>query len=316
MQRRDFLKTATASAASAAFIGPVVAADATNLPVVYFSKTITSEKMVELFQKLEIELPGKTAVKIHSGEPGGNHFLKADFIAPLVKLVDGTLVESNTAYRGRRRRSEDHWKAFEQHGFKAIAPCDILDEEGEIGLEVPNGKQLTVNYVGSHLTKYDSALVLSHFKGHMMGGFGGALKNISIGIASSNGKAVIHGAGDASKMWTCPPPLFQESMADASLTIMNLFAKKIAFVNAMNNLSVDCDCNAHPKAPEMSDIGLLASLDPVALDQACVDLIYASDEPGKAGLIERMESRSSARLLEAAEELGFGSRKYRLVEVA
>lgn len=315
MQRRDFLKTTAATAASA-FVGPVLADNAQDVSVVYFTKTIAPEKALELFKKLEIELPGKTAVKIHSGEPGGNHFLKPEFIKPLVDEVEGVLVECNTAYQGRRHRSEDHWKALEQHGFTKIAPCDVLDEDGELELPVPNGKRLTVNYVGANLKKYDSALVLSHFKGHMMGGFGGALKNISIGIASANGKAVVHGAGDASKMWTCPSPLFQESMADAALTVVNFFKNKIAFVSAMKDLSVDCDCNAHPKAPEMSDIGVLASLDPVALDQACVDLIYASDEPGKAGLIERMESRSSARLLEAAEELGVGSRKYRLVEIA
>lgn len=252
-----------------------------------------------------------------SGEPGGDYFfLKPDLVKPLVDAVEGTLVESAAAYRGRRHRTEDRWKAFEQHGFTEIAPCDIWDANGELDLPVPNGKQSTVNYVGANLKKYESALVLSHFKGHMTGGFGGALKNITIGIASSHGKAVVHGAGDASKMRSRPSPLFQESTADASLSIMNFFKNKIAFVKAMKDLSVACDCNIRPKAPETSHIGVLSSVDPVALDQACVDLIYASDEPGKAGLIERMESRSSARLLEAAEELGFGSRKYRLVEIA
>ncbi len=243
MQRRDFLKTTAATAASV-FVGPTLAADAQDLPVVYFTKTISPEKTLELFKKLEIELPGKTAVKICFGEPGGNHFLKPDLVKPLVDAVEGTLVESAAAYRGRRHRTEDHWKAFEQHGFTEIAPCDILDADGELELPVPNGKRLTVNYVGANLKKYESALVLSHFKGHMMGGFGGALKNISIGIASSHGKAVIHGAGDASKMWTCPSPLFQESMADASLSIMNFFKNKIAFVNAMKDLSVDCEATS------------------------------------------------------------------------
>ncbi len=315
MDRRDFLKNVSASsvAATVAATGIAVAAEE-NQPVVYFTRTITPEKMVEIFQKLNRDLPGKVAVKVHTGEPNGKHFIQAEFMKPLVELTNGTIVESNTAYRGRRARTEDHLKVVEQHGFTKIAPVDILDGEAETELPVSNGKQLKTNYVGANLKKYDSLLVLSHFKGHMMGGFGGALKNISIGIASAHGKACIHGAGDPAQMWTCEASKFLESMADASKSIVEFFDGKAAYVNVMNHLSVDCDCNGAPKKPEMADIGMLASVDPVALDQACVDLIYNSDDPGKAGLIARMESRGAVHILEAAEELGVGSRRYRLVE--
>ena len=314
MERRNFLKATTLSAATATLGSTAFAQDELK-PRVYFSRIITPEKAVELYQKLEITLPGKVALKTHSGEPTGNHYLKPAFLKPLVELLHATIVECNTAYAGRRMKTEDHWKVVEEHGFTEIAPFDILDADGEMTLDIPNGKQIKVNYVGANLAKYDSMLVTSHFKGHQMGGFGGALKNISIGLGSSHGKAYIHGAGDPEKIWTCPQDPFLESMADACASILERFQGKIAFVNVMKDLSIDCDCNGHPKEPEMDDIGILASLDPVALDQACVDLVYASQDEGKAGLIERMESRHAVHILEATEDLGLGSRKYKLIEV-
>lgn len=314
MERRDFLKTTAVAAASTSLSSAAFASEA-NLPIVYFSKTITPEKALELYQKLGVELPGKVAVKTHSGEPTGNHYLKPEFLKPLVDFVKGTFVECNTAYPGRRMKTEDHWKVVEEHGFKKVADFDLLDAESEMTLEIPKHKQIAVNYVGANMAKYDSMLVTSHFKGHQMGGFGGALKNISIGLGSSHGKAYIHGAGDPEIMWTCPQEKFLEAMADAASSIVEYFKGKMAFVNVMKDLSIDCDCNGHPKAPEMADIGILASLDPVAIDQACVDLVYASEDKGKASLIERMESRQAIHIIEAAVELGVGSRKYKLVEV-
>ncbi len=314
MQRREFIKTTAAVAATSSLASSAMAVEDAR-PIVYFTKTITPEKALEMYKKLGIELPGKVAVKTHSGEPTGNHYLKPEFLKPLVDHVKGTVVECNTAYPGRRMKTEDHWKVIEEHGFTKIAECDILDGEKEMELQIPKHKQIAVNYVGANMSKYDSMLVTSHFKGHQMGGFGGALKNISIGLGSSHGKAYIHGAGNPDIMWTCPQEKFLEAMADAASSIMEYFKGKIAFVNVMKDLSIDCDCNGHPKAPEMADIGILASLDPVALDQACVDLVYASDDKGKASLIERMESRQAIHIIEAAVELGVGSRKYKLVEV-
>ena len=281
---------------------------------VFFTREITPSAVVGLYCALGIELPGKVAVKLHSGEPGNQNFIHPDFWKPAIDLVGGTMVECNTAYDGGRNTTEKHLKTMQQHGWSDSFPVDILDAEGEVALPVHGGKHLTVNYVGDHMANYDSMLVLSHFKGHPMGGFGGALKNISIGLASSHGKAVIHGAGDPEKFWDADHDSFLESMAEAAQTILEFFRGKMAFINVMCNMSVDCDCCAVAADPKISDIGILASLDPVALDQqACVDLVYASDDPGKGDLIERMESRHGILTVEAAAGLGLGSREYELI---
>lgn len=280
---------------------------------VYFTKEITPEAVIKLYEALGITLPGKVAVKVHSGEKGNQNYVRPPFWKPMVDMVKGTVVECNTAYAGSRNTSKAHWETMRDHGWTEIAPVDIMDEESDMEIPVENGIQLSVNYVGSHLKNYDSMLVLSHFKGHPMGGFGGALKNISIGIASSHGKAYIHGAGDVEKMWSSNHDDFLESMADAAQSVVKYFDGKIAFINAMCNMSVDCDCCAVAEDPAMEDIGLLASLDPIALDQACVDLVYASEDPGKEHLIERMESRNGIHTVEAAAKLGFGTREYELI---
>ena len=285
---------------------------------VYFSREITPEKVVALYRAVGRELPGKVAVKLSTGEPGGHNFLRPDLIADLVRKLDGTIVECNTAYGGGRASTADHLKAAEAHGFTAIAPVDIMDAEGETALPVSGGRHLKEDFVGSHLTDYDFVVVLSHFKGHAMGGFGGAVKNISIGIASSAGKAWIHTAGKSkTDLWNNLPPQddFLESMAEAAKAVADHCGERILYISVMNNLSVDCDCSAHPEAPQMGDIGMLASLDPVALDQACVDLVYASPDPGKVHLIERMESRHGIHTLEHAEAIGLGSRTYELIDM-
>ncbi|WP_343208034.1 DUF362 domain-containing protein [Anaerolentibacter hominis] len=261
---------------------------------VYFTKSITAEGLMNAYHALEGELKGKVAVKISTGEPGGHNFLQPALIKPLVSELNGTIVECNTAYDGKRRNSADHWQAIRDHGFMDIAPCDILDEEGDMPIPVSGGTHLENNYVGGHFKNYDSMLILSHFKGHAMGGFGGALKNMSIGIGSSYGKAVIHGAGDPDKIWTADHDSFLESMADADKSVMDYMGREnILYVSVANRLSVDCDCDSHPAEPEMADIGIFSSIDPVALDQACVDAVYQSADPGKAALIERMESRNA-----------------------
>lgn len=283
--------------------------------IVYFTPLITSDNLVHIYQALNTKLEGNVAVKVHSGEPGGNHYLKPTFMEKLIHEVAGTIVECNTAYEGRRMDSIEHWKTIREHGFSDIAPFDLLDEEGQIALPIENGTHLTENYVGSHYTNYDSLLVLSHFKGHQMGGFGGALKNISIGLASSYGKAYIHGAGNPEAIWTTEQNPFLEAMAEAAKTIVDDKKDQLAFINVMCDLSIDCDCNANPHAPEMKDIGILASLDPVALDQACVDFIYASEDSKKASLIARIEEKNGVHLLEEAERLGIGSRIYDLIQL-
>ncbi len=285
---------------------------------VYFIREITPENLVRIYDVLERPATGRVAVKLSTGEPGGHHFLQPALIAQLVQKVNGTIVECNTAYGGGRAATADHLKAAEAHGFTAIASVDIMDADGEVALPVKNGKHLKEDIVGAHYLDYDFTMVLSHFKGHMMGGFGGALKNISIGIASSQGKAWIHSAGkttDVAKVWGDLPPQddFLESMAEAAEAIIDHCGDKILYISVANNLSVDCDSN--PEEPKMGDIGILASLDPVALDQACVDLVYASEDPGKVHLIERMESRHGIHTLEHAEVLGLGSRMYELVEL-
>lgn len=283
---------------------------------VYFTSDITSESIVKIYKALEQELTGKVAVKISTGEPGGHNFLDPQLIKPIVDMLHGTIVECNTAYEGRRMNSADHWVAIREHGFLDIAPCDIMDEFGEMELPVTGGEHLTVNYVGAHLANYDSVLMLSHFKGHTMGGFGGALKNMSIGVASAHGKAVIHGAGDPEKIWTADHDKFLESMAEADQSVINYVGRKnLCYINVANKISVDCDCDSNPHAPEMGDIGIFASLDPVAIDQACYDAIINSPDPGKAAMIERMTSRNGIHTVERAAEMGLGNREYEIVNI-
>ncbi|TGE39428.1 DUF362 domain-containing protein [Desulfosporosinus fructosivorans] len=286
---------------------------------VYYTKEITPESLIRIYNAMGITLNGRVAVKISTGEPGGHNFLNPNLIKDLVTELKGTIVECNTAYPGRRNTTEEHWKAIEEHGYKAIAPCDIMDESGEIPIPVANGKHLKENYVGAHLKNYDSMLILSHFKGHAMGGFGGALKNMSIGVASSRGKIWIHTSATSEAFedaFTADHDSFLESMADADQSVMNYMgSKNIVYINVANKLSVDCDCDANPHDPEMADIGIFSSTDPVALDQACVDAVYHSPDEGKAALIERMESLNGIHTVETATELGLGFREYKLVSI-
>ena len=286
------------------------------MSIVYMTREITPESLVRIYRALGVTLPGSAAVKISTGEPGGRNFLQPELIRNLVQELKGTIVECNTAYEGKRNTSKAHWETMRDHGFTAIAPCDILDEEGYIPLPVTNGHHLRENYVGSHLQNYDSMLMLSHLKGHAMGGFGGALKNMSIGLASSYGKIWIHSSGTSTRfedVFTADHDSFLESMADADRSVMDYMGREnIVYINVANRLSVDCDCDAHPHDPEMGDIGIFASVDPVALDQACVDAVYASEDDGKAALIERIESRNGIYTVEAAHSLGLGSRRYEL----
>lgn len=287
--------------------------------VVFFTNEITSDSLIRIYDALGVSLKGRVAVKISTGEPGGHNFLQPALIGPLVKKLGGTIAECNTAYEGKRHFSADHWQAFRDHGFTAIAPCDLMDEHGEFAIPVKDGAHLRENIVGEHLKNYDSMLILSHFKGHLMGGFGGALKNMSIGVASARGKLLIHtsGAGRVlDDMWTADHDSFLESMADADESVMDFLGREnIAYVSVANRLSVDCDCDSNPHEPEMADLGIFASLDPVALDQACVDAVYASPDKGKAALIERMESRHGIHTVEAAARLGLGSREYELRQI-
>lgn len=283
---------------------------------VYFTKEITPESLVKIYQALQVTLPGNVAVKISTGEPGGHHFLDPNLIKDLVNYLNGTIVECCTAYGGKRQDPLLHWQTIADHGFQAIAPCDIMDEFGEMEIPVPNGKHLAVDYVGEHLSRYDSMLMLSHFKGHAMGGFGGALKNMSIGVASSHGKAYIHGVGVPEHIWTADHDSFLESMADAATAVVAYMKpERLAYINVANHLSVDCDCNANPAAPEMGDLGIFASLDPVALDQACYDAVLRSEDPGKAALIERMNLRNAIRIVEQAALEQIGTREYELISL-
>ena len=287
---------------------------------VYFTEEITPESLQKIYHALGVTLKGKVAVKISTGEPGGHNFLQPALIAPLVQELGGTIVECNTAYPGRRDTSEAHWQTFKDHGFTAIAPCDLMDEDGEIALPVTGGKHLKENFVGRHIENYDSILMLSHFKGHPMAGLGGALKNMSIGVASSHGKEWIHtsasGKTGFEAIMTADHDSFLESMADADQSVMAYMSpENIVYINVANRLSVDCDCCEAPADPEMMDIGIFASLDPVAVDQACVDAVYASKDPGKAALIERMESRNGILTIEAAAALSLGSREYEIVNI-
>lgn len=282
---------------------------------VFFTKEITPQAMIRMYEAMGVKLSGKVAVKLHSGEVGNQNFLRPDFMKPVIDHVKGTIVECNTAYEGKRNTTEAHWETMKLHGWTGIADVDILDAEGEIELPVPEGKKIQKNFVGAHLKNYDSMLVLSHFKGHPMGGFGGALKNISIGLASSHGKAYIHGVGNVDDFWNSDHDSFLESMADASKTIVDHFGENVVFVNVMKNMSVDCDCCAVAEDPAIADIGILSSTDPVALDQACLDLVYACKDPGRDHLLERIESRNGVHTVEAAADLGVGSREYELVEL-
>ena len=285
-------------------------------PTVYFSRTITAEKVLELYKMLGKELRGNVAVKVHSGEVGNQNFLRPDFWKPVVDYVGGTVVECNTAYEGSRNTTERHLATFKKHGWSDCFSVDLLDAAGpDLVLEIPNGKILHKNYVGKDIANYDSLLVLSHFKGHPMGGFGGALKQLSIGIASSYGKQYIHGAGNSDKFWNADHDSFLEAMADAASSVAALFKGEAVYVNVMKNMSVDCDCCARAEDPCIADIGILVSTDPVAIDQACVDLVYGCDDPRKGHLIERIESRNGIHTVEAAAALGIGSREYTLVEV-
>ena len=294
---------------------------------VYFSREITPEKVVEMYEKLGVALPGKVAVKVHSGEKGNTNFLRPDFWKPMVEHVNGTIVECNTAYgdkygSGVRDNTASHWQLIEYHGWSKVFNVDLMDAEGpDLVWPIPNGKRLKENHVGKHIVNYDSMLVLAHFKGHPMGGYGGALKQLSIGCASRAGKGLIHSAGVTDDRYDCWDKHadaygFTEAMADAASSVVNHFAGRIAFINVMKNLSVDCDCVSTPEPPCMKDIGILASLDPVAIDQACMDLIYAAkDDPGQAHFLERVESRKGVHTIEAAAELGFGSREYECIEI-
>lgn len=288
---------------------------------VFFSSEITAEKVVELFHAASNDLPGgilpgKVAVKLHSGEPGNQNFLKPEFWQPVVNDVHGTVVECNTAYDGGRNTTEKHRETMEKHGWSKHFTVDIMDAEGpDAELLIPNGKRIKKVQVGKNMLNYDSMLVLSHFKGHPMGGFGGALKQLSIGCASSYGKAYIHGAGEPEKIWTGDHDSFLESMADAAEAVVRHFNGNMVFINVMKNMSVDCDCCSVAEDPCMADIRILASLDPIAVDRACLDLVYASDDPGRDHLLERIESRNGAHTVDAAAELGFGSKEYELIKL-
>ena len=284
--------------------------------IVYFTKDLSSSSLLRLYKKLNVELKGNVAIKLHSGEPGNQNFLRPDFFKEIIDYVGGTVVETNTAYEGRRNTTEKHLKTIEEHGWNKYFKFDLLDAEGDdLELSIPLGKVIKKNYVGKNIVNYDSMLVLSHFKGHPMGGYGGALKQLSIGMASSYGKAYIHGAGEVSKIWTADHDKFLESMADASLSVVNYFKGNIVYINVMKNMSVDCDCCAKAEDPCIKDIGVLISLDPVAIDKACIDLVYSSNDYGKDHFIERVESRNGTHTIESAWKLGVGSKDYTLINI-
>lgn len=288
----------------------------TDPPKVYMFKEINSQNLVRIYQALGREATGRVAVKLSTGEPGGHNFLQPALIKDLVQEVNGTIVECNTAYGGGRGNTEAHRRAAEAHGFTAIAPVDIMDADGEVELPLSGGRHLTRDIVGSHYLNYEFTIILSHFKGHAMGGFGGAIKNMSIGIASSNGKRYIHSAGASTTSWGNPAQDdFLESMAEAAKAVADHCGENILYISVANNLSVDCDCDSSPTDPQMGDIGILASLDPVALDRACTDLVRASEDHGKVHLIERIDSRHGMHTLDHAETIGLGHQKYELVRL-
>ena len=287
---------------------------------VYFTKEISGNSIVKMYKQLGKELPGKVAVKIHSGEEGNQNYIGPEYMKPIIEYTNGTIVECNTAYDGDRTNNEDHDKLMERHGWSKHFNVDIMDREGDLELEIPNGKVIKKNYVGTHINNYDSMLVISHFKGHPMGGFGGSLKQLSIGCASRKGKAYIHGAGttdDPDYVWEHLPEQdkFLESMADAASSIVDKFKDNILFINIMKNMSVDCDCCAVAEDPCLKDIGVLASTDPVAIDKACIDLVKNSNDEGREHFLERVNSRHGEHTIEAANELGFGTIDYELINI-
>lgn len=333
ISRREFLKNTSAVIGSAAIFGSLgmnyskdelksnsltSVYNQQDLPQVFFTKDISSDGLLNIYSRVVVnrELPGKVAVKLHSGEPGGHYYPDPNLIKELVQSINGTIVECNTAYGGSRSTSSAHKQVMIDHGFAAIAPTDIMDEEGYISLPFPNGTRIKEDFVGSHFTNYDSFFILSHFKGHAMGGYGGALKNMSIGIASTAGKCWIHTGGNSmTSPWGGVQDTFLESMAEAAGAVINKLNNQILYVNLMNNLSVDCDCDSSPAVPELEDIGILASQDPVALDKACIDLVYAADPQKSASLRQRIESRNGIHTIEHAEAIGLGSQTYELIEI-
>ena len=287
---------------------------------VYFSKYITSDAIVKLYDLLERPLKGNVGIKISTGEKGGNNYLHPELIGDFVHHVNGTIVEANTFYEGQRSSSEKHWQLIEEHGFSAIARCDIMDEEGEVGIPVSRYKHMKEFVVGTHTLNYNSFAILSHFKGHAMGGFGGALKNIAIGFGSARGKGIVHSAGNLNPTWATvgatPQAFFLETMAEAVRGFVDKFKEEnLVYINVAYNLSIDCDCDSNPAPPQMANIGIFASVDPVAVDQACVDAVYASPDAGKASLIHRMEEKLAVHILEEGEELGLGTRNYEIFDI-
>ena len=283
---------------------------------VYFSKKITPEKILELYDAVGYKLSGNVAIKVHSGEKGNQNFIKPEEWKPVIDSVGGTVVECNTAYNGARNTTKLHLQTLRDHGWSEYFNVDLLDAEGpDLVFDIPNGKKIKKNYVGKNIVNYDSMLVLSHFKGHPMGGYGGAIKQLSIGVASSYGKKYIHGVGDVDNFWGSDHDSFLEAMADAATTVVDYFKGNIVYINVMKNMSVDCDCCAKAEDPCIADIGILVSADPIAIDQACIDLVYATSDPGKPHLIERIESRNGVLTIEAAASLGYGSREYELIEI-
>ena len=283
---------------------------------VYFSSKITPETVIELYKAVGKKLEGNVAVKLHSGEEGNQNFLKPEFWKDIIEYVGGTAVECNTAYEGSRNTTEKHMETIEKHVWNKYFKFDLMDAEGpDLEIDIPEGKRIKKNFVGKNIKNYDSLLVLSHFKGHPMGGFGGALKQLSIGIASSYGKAYIHGAGKPEEIWTADHDSFLESMADAAYSVVKYYGGKAVYINVMKNMSVDCDCCAIAEDPCMADIGILASDDPVAVDKACLDIVYASKDKGREHLIERIETRNGTHTVDAAADLGIGSKEYELINM-
>ena len=288
---------------------------------VYFSRILTPERIIDMYKALGVELKGNVGVKVHSGEDGNQNYLRPEFLKPMIKYVNGTVIECNTAYDGARNTSEKHKRLFEKHGWYKYFPVDLMDEnDDDLVLDIPNGKVIKKDYIGSHIDRYDSILVLSHFKGHPMGGYGGALKQLSIGFASSRGKAYIHSAGvttDQTRVWDKLPEQnkFLEAMADAASAVHNKLKGRVLYISMMCNMSVDCDCCAVAEDPCMKDIGIVASTDPIALDRACLDLVMKSNDPGKEHFLERVNSRNGVHTIDAAYELGFGNKEYELIDI-
>ena len=288
---------------------------------VYFSRILTPERIIDMYKALGVELKGNVGVKVHSGEDGNQNYLRPEFLKPMIEYVNGTVIECNTAYDGARNTSEKHKRLFEKHGWYKYFPVDLMDEnDDDLVLDIPNGKVIKRDYIGSHINRYDSILVLSHFKGHPMGGYGGALKQLSIGFASSRGKAYIHSAGvttDQTKVWDKLPEhdRFLEAMADAASAVHNKLKGRVLYISMMCNMSVDCDCCAVAEDPCMKDIGIVASTDPIALDRACLDLVMKSNDPGKEHFLERVNSRNGVHMIDAAYELGFGNKEYELIDI-